>query len=79
MHNLVISPGYCTFNDFHAAGEYRRQVKNNNKCCTKLKQIGIYYHICIQISTNMPGIDSVTREIAVKISEMLESKHDFAQ
>ena len=34
---------------------------------------------CIQISTNMPGIGSVNREIVVEISEMSESKHDFAQ
>ena len=32
---------------------------------------------CIQISTNMPGIGSVNREIDVNISEMSESKHDF--
>ena len=30
----------------------------------------------IEISTNMPGIGSVNREIAVKMSE---SKHGFAQ
>ena len=33
----------------------------------------------IEISTNMPGIGSVNREITVKMSEMSESKHDFAQ
>ena len=34
---------------------------------------------CIQISTNTPGIGSFIREIAVEISEMLESKHTFAE
>ena len=38
-----------------------------------------YHEKCIQMSTNMPGIGSGNREIAVKISEMSESKHDFAQ
>ena len=27
----------------------------------------------------MPGIDSVNYEIAIKMSEMSKSKHDFAQ
>ena len=34
---------------------------------------------CIQISTNMPSIGSVIRELAVKIPEIWESKHYFAQ
>ena len=34
---------------------------------------------CIQISTNIPGIGSANHEIAVKISETPESKHDLAQ
>ena len=34
---------------------------------------------CIQKSPNMPGIGSVNREIAVKMSERLRSKHKFAQ
>ena len=34
---------------------------------------------CIQISTNMPCIGSLIREIAVKMSEMLEIKINFAQ
>ena len=29
-----------------------------------------HHGICIEISTNMPGIGSVIREIAVKITEM---------
>ena len=33
----------------------------------------------IEISTNIPGIGSVICEIAVKISEMWESKQKFAQ
>ena len=33
----------------------------------------------IQISTNMPGIGTVNHEIAIKISEMSESKHNFTQ
>ena len=32
---------------------------------------------CVQISTNMPGIGSVNREIDDTISEMSESKHHF--
>ena len=34
---------------------------------------------CIQIITNMPGIGSLIHEIAVKISEMWESKQTLAQ
>ena len=32
----------------------------------------------LNMSTNMPGIGALLREIAVKISEMWESKHSFA-
>ena len=41
-----------------------------------VKNVEFHHHIwyhhekCIQISTNMPGIGSVIREIAVKISEI---------
>ena len=34
---------------------------------------------CIQISTNMPGIGSLIREIAFTIYKMSESKHNFTQ
>ena len=34
---------------------------------------------CIQMSTNMPGIGSLIRELAVEILEMWESKQTFAQ
>ena len=33
----------------------------------------------IQISTNMPGIGSLIREIAVEMSEIWESKRTFAE
>ena len=65
-----------TLNAFHAAGECRRQVKN---LTTFLKnvEIGKFQTIfenhnkkCIQLSTNMSGIGSLIREIAVEISEM---------
>ena len=36
-----------------------------------------HHEKCIQISTNMPGIGSENREIAVKISETSESKHEY--
>ena len=72
-------------NAFHAAGECRRQGQQVNKICKKNVEIVEFHdHIwnnnekCIQKSTNMPGIGSVNREIAVKMSEMWESKHDFA-
>ena len=38
-----------------------------------------YNEKCFQISPSMPGIGSVNRKIAVKMSEMSESKHDFVQ
>ena len=38
-----------------------------------------HHEKCIQISSNMPGIGSLIREIAVQISDMRESKHNFAQ
>ena len=56
-------------NAFHAAGE----------CTVHTTGQKINHEKCIQISTNMPGIGSENREIAVKISEMSESKHDIAQ
>ena len=50
---------------------------------SKILEFGYYIwnpnEKCIQKGTNMPGIDSVNREIAVKMSEMLGSKHTFAQ
>ena len=50
-----------------------------------VKNVEFHDHIwnhhekCIQMSTNMPGIGSLIRETAVYISDILESKHDFAQ
>ena len=72
-------------NAFHAAGECRRQVKQLINFVRKVKIVEFHDHIwnhnekCIQISTNMPGIGSLIREIAVEISEMWESKQTFAQ
>ena len=40
---------------------------------------GIIMRNALQISTNMPGIGSANSEIAVKMSETSESKHEFAQ
>ena len=82
---LLIYFGTPCFSAFHAAGECRRQVKSLTKFVKNVEIMEFHDHIwnhnekCIWISTNMPGIGSVNREIAVKISEMRESKHDFAQ
>ena len=38
-----------------------------------------HHEKCIEISTNMPGIGELIREIDVKMSEMCESKPTFAQ
>ena len=67
----------CHVNTYHAAGECRRQVKNVTNVVTNVKILKFHDRIWnhrdkrIQISTNIPGISSVNREIdAVKISEM---------
>ena len=66
-------------NAFHAAGECRRQVKNLTKFVKNIEIVEFHDHIWnhnekwIQISTNMPCIGSLIREIAVEISEMWES------
>ena len=63
-------------NAFRAAGECRRQVQNLTKFVKNVEIMEFHDHIrnhdekCIQISTNMPGIGSLFREIAVDISEM---------
>ena len=63
-------------NAFHAAGECKRQVKNVTKYVKNVNILEFNNHIwnhnvkCIRISTNMPGIGSLIREIAIKISEM---------
>ena len=68
-HKMVI-------NAFHAAGECRRQVKNLTNFVKNVKIMEFYDHIqnhneqFIQISTNMPGIGSLIREIAIKMSEI---------
>ena len=65
-------------NAFHAAGECRRQANNFTKYSTNYKILEFHDHIwnhhakCIQTSTNMPSIDSLIREIEVKISEKNE-------
>ena len=65
--------------------ECRRQVKKIKNVVKNVKIMEFHDYIwnhhekCIQISTNMPGIGLVNREIAVTISEMGESKHGFAQ
>ena len=63
-------------NAFHAAGECRPQVKNVKNVVTNVEIVEFHDQIrnhnekCIQISTNMPGIGSLIREIAVEISEI---------
>ena len=70
-------------NAFHAAGECRRQVKKLSKCAKNVKIVEFHYRIwnhnekCIKISTNMPGIGSLIREIYINISEIGESKQRF--
>ena len=60
-------------------------VKNWTKFVKNVNIVEFHEHIWIhnekriQISTNMLGIGSQIREIAVKISEMWESKDHFAQ
>ena len=63
-------------NAFYATGECRQQVKNLTKFVKNVEIVEFHDHIwnhhekCIQISTNMPGIGSLIREIAVEISEI---------
>ena len=63
-------------NAFHAAAEWRRQVTKLTKFVKNVDILQVHDHIWnhnekyIQLSTNMPGIGSVIREIAVTISEM---------
>ena len=72
-------------NAFHAAGECRRQVKNVTNYVKNVNIVEFHDHIWnhyekyIEIGTNMPGIGSIIRELAVKISEIWESKNNFAQ
>ena len=64
--------GLCKLNAFHVAGACRRQVKIVTNFVKNVKIVGFHDHIwnhhekCIQISTNMPGIGSLIREIDVK-------------
>ena len=92
-NNLTIYKNLCTdteipiytFNAFHAAGECRRQVKKLAKFVKNVDIVEFHDYIRnhnekgIQISTNMPGIGSLIRKIAVEISEIWESKQTFAQ
>ena len=76
LRNNEMSPLVKMLNAFHAAGECRRHVQNCTTNVKNVKIVELYYQIwihhekCIQISTNMPGIGSLIREIAVEISEM---------
>ena len=74
-----------TLSTRQASADDRAQNLTNVKCCKKkIKIVEFHDHIWnhgekyIQISTNMPGIGSVNREIVVEMSEMSESKQDFA-
>ena len=59
-------------NTFHAAGMSRRQSKNVTKVSKNFNILEFFNHIWnhhekyIQISTSMPGIGSLIREIAVR-------------
>ena len=71
----VLSFPHHLKNAFHAAGEYcRRQVPNFTKSFKNVNILEFGDYIwkhqekCIQISTNMPCIGSLIREIHVKIS-----------
>ena len=59
-------------NAFHAAGESRifNKFVKNVKIVEFRDHIWNQHKKCIQISTNMPGIGLLIREIAVEISEM---------
>ena len=65
---------------YHAAGVSRRQVQNVTIFPQNVRIIEFQYYIwnqrgkCIQISTNMPGIGSVIREIAFVISQILRKQ-----
>ena len=65
-----------SLNAFRVAGERRRQVKNVTNLVKNVTIVEFHDHIwnqhekCSQRSTNMPGIGSLIREIAVEISEM---------
>ena len=71
---------YNSYNAFHAAGVTRLQIKYDTKCCKNVEIIEFQYNIwnhhgkCIQISTNMPCIGSLIREIKVKIQQFEDSK-----
>ena len=79
MHLLHVVISFCygwrSVNAFHAAGESRRQVKNETNFVKNVNIVEFHYHIqnhhekCIQTSTNMPSIGVVIPEI---ICEMLE-------
>ena len=68
-----------------AWADHRYTISQNvsNKKSTLLKPITQYScnfnEICIQISTNMPGLGSLIRETDVNISEILESKNTFSK
>ena len=70
------------FDAFHAAGECRRQVKKLThfvKCVNIVEfhdYIWNHHAKCIQISTKLPGIGSLIRQIHVKIEK---EKQTFAQ
>ena len=78
----VLADVMVILNAFHAAGECRRQVKNLTNLVKNGKIVEFHVHIwihhkkCIQISTNIPGIGSVNREITVKTTILLSKTND---
>ena len=54
------------------------KIVKNVKIVESRDNIWNHHEKCIHMSTNMPGIGSLIREIAVEISEMCESYNNFA-
>ena len=72
----------CNNNIYHAEGLSRRHVQKCHKIFKNVNIIELHYYIwnwnphrkCSQISTNMPGIGLVIREIAFQMFIILR-KH----
>ena len=73
---FILVKRFNLINAFHAAGECRRQGKKLTIFARKFEIVKSHDHMwsyhekCIQISTNMPGIGSLIREIDIEISEI---------
>ena len=73
IHELFNNILYNSLTLYHVAGVSRRQVQNCTKMFKNINIVEFHYHIWnhnekyIPISTNMPGIGLVIREINVNI------------